>query len=63
MSESETVAVETGESEPDEHGTNGTNGTNGSTDDRAHLDGLEPGAGCAEIWEHLSERREGTGSD
>ncbi|MFC3478011.1 hypothetical protein [Halobacterium litoreum] len=26
--------------------------------DDAHLDGVEPGAGCAEIWEHLSERRE-----
>ncbi len=24
----------------------------------AHLDGVEPGAGCAEIWEHLSEQRE-----
>jgi hypothetical protein len=32
------------------------------TGDRAHLDGLEPGAGCAEVWEHLSERRD-AGSD
>lgn len=23
-----------------------------------HLDGLESGAGCTEIWERLSERRE-----
>lgn len=28
-----------------------------------HLDDLEPGAGCTEIWEHLSERRERAGSD
>lgn len=26
-------------------------------DPTAHLDGLEDGAGCAEIWEHLSDRR------
>jgi hypothetical protein len=24
---------------------------------RDHLDGLEGGAGCAEIWERLSEQR------
>jgi len=24
----------------------------------AHLDGVEPGAGCTEIWEHLSEQRD-----
>lgn len=24
-----------------------------------HLRDVEPGAGCAEIWEHLSARREG----
>lgn len=31
-----------------------------SEDERAdaHLEGVEPGAGCAEIWEHLSEQRE-----
>lgn len=23
-----------------------------------HLDGIEEGAGCTEIWEHLSEQRE-----
>jgi hypothetical protein len=28
-----------------------------------HLDDVEAGAGCAEIWEHLSERREQAGSD
>ena len=33
------------------------------TDERSHFDGLEPGAGCTEIWEHLSERRERAGSD
>ncbi|GAB3412960.1 hypothetical protein GCM10027435_06310 [Haloparvum alkalitolerans] len=26
--------------------------------DDEHLDGLPEGAGCTEIWEHLSERRE-----
>lgn len=26
--------------------------------DRSHLDDLEDGAGCTEIWEHLSDRRE-----
>jgi hypothetical protein len=31
--------------------------------DADHLDDLEPGAGCAEIWEHLSERRERAQSD
>ncbi|WP_372912262.1 hypothetical protein [Salinigranum sp.] len=31
--------------------------------DTAHLDDVEPGAGCTEIWEHLSERREQAGSD
>jgi hypothetical protein len=23
-----------------------------------HLDGVEDGCGCAEVWEHLSEQRE-----
>jgi hypothetical protein len=27
-------------------------------DDSPHLDGVEDGAGCTEIWERLSERRE-----
>ncbi|WP_254544179.1 hypothetical protein [Halomarina pelagica] len=27
-------------------------------DDRCHLDDLEDGCGCAEVWEHLSEQRE-----
>ncbi|GAA0284724.1 hypothetical protein [Halobacterium noricense] len=26
--------------------------------DDDHLADVEPGAGCTEIWEHLSERRE-----
>ncbi|ADD05179.1 uncharacterized protein Nmag_1603 [Natrialba magadii ATCC 43099] len=26
--------------------------------DDAHLDGIEEGAGCTEIWEHLAEQRE-----
>jgi hypothetical protein len=31
--------------------------------DTEHLDDVEAGAGCTEIWEHLSERRERAGSD
>ena len=27
-------------------------------DEFAHLDSLPDGAGCAEVWEHLSETRE-----
>jgi len=27
-------------------------------EDTAHLAGVEDGCGCAEVWEHLSERRE-----
>lgn len=26
--------------------------------DTSHLDGLDDGCGCAEIWEHLSEQRD-----
>ena len=28
------------------------------TRDDAHLEDVEPGAGCTEIWEHLAEKRE-----
>ena len=28
------------------------------TDDYSHLDDLADGAGCTEIWEHLSDSRE-----
>ncbi len=28
-----------------------------ANDDTEHLDDLEDGAGCTEIWEKLSERR------
>jgi hypothetical protein len=31
---------------------------NGQDRDDDHLADVEPGAGCTEIWEHLSERRE-----
>jgi hypothetical protein len=30
--------------------------------DTSHLDDVEDGCGCAEVWEHLSEERE-AGSD
>ena len=29
-----------------------------ATDARTHLSDVEPGAGCTEIWEHLSETRD-----
>lgn len=29
--------------------------------DTSHLDDVEDGCGCAEVWEHLSEGREGEG--
>ncbi len=31
--------------------------TEAGRDGDDHLDDVEPGAGCTEIWEHLSERR------
>jgi hypothetical protein len=30
---------------------------------RNHLSDVEPGAGCTEIWEHLSETRDGAAQD
>jgi len=30
----------------------------GPDDDAAHLDAVEAGAGCTEIWERLAEQRE-----
>lgn len=30
---------------------------------RNHLSDVEAGAGCTEIWEHLSETRDGTTGD
>ncbi len=27
------------------------------TTDRAHVEDVEDGCGCAEVWEHLSEER------
>lgn len=37
-----------------------TDGPDDSHDatERAHLDDVEDGCGCAEVWEHLSEQRE-----
>lgn len=32
-------------------------------DARNHLSDVEPGAGCTEIWEHLSETRDGAAQD
>jgi hypothetical protein len=28
-----------------------------------HLDDMEDGCGCAEVWEHLSERRDAEAAD
>ena len=33
-------------------------GDDAESDDFGHLDSLSDGAGCAEIWEHLSETRD-----
>lgn len=38
-------------------------GVDERTADTDHLDELQAGAGCTEIWEHLSEHRERAGSD
>jgi len=32
-------------------------------DARTHLSDVETGAGCTEIWEHLSETRDGAAGD
>ena len=29
-----------------------------SSSDRAHLDAVEDGCGCAEVWEHMSDERD-----
>lgn len=34
-----------------------------SNDDTDHLSNLSDGAGCTEIWEHLSEQREAAAAD
>ncbi|SFS12768.1 hypothetical protein SAMN05216559_4123 [Halomicrobium zhouii] len=34
-----------------------------SSVDRGHLDDVEDGCGCTEIWEHLSENREEAADD
>ncbi|MGM0448572.1 MAG: hypothetical protein ACQERM_10035 [Methanobacteriota archaeon] len=39
-------------------GSDGSGRDDEREDDAAHLDGVEDGAGCTEIWERLSERRE-----
>ncbi|WP_225333024.1 hypothetical protein [Halomicrobium urmianum] len=35
----------------------------GSSAHREHLDDVEDGCGCTEIWEHLSENREDAAAD
>ncbi len=55
MTEKPAVATERADEETDVD-------TTGDVD-TAHLDDVEAGAGCTEIWEHLSERREQAGSD
>jgi hypothetical protein len=32
-------------------------------DDRAHLENADDGCGCAEVWEHMSERRAAEADD
>lgn len=36
----------------------GTQTTRSRSEDTEHLEGVETGAGCTEIWERLSEHRE-----
>ena len=31
--------------------------------DTSHLDDVEDGCGCAEVWEHLSENRDAEAAD
>lgn len=31
---------------------------NPTDDERDHLESVEDGCGCTEVWEHLSERRD-----
>ena len=43
----------------DDEESDGERGDGGGGDgDPSHLDDVEDGAGCTEIWERLSERRE-----
>lgn len=34
-----------------------TDETDSEDSDRSHLEGVDDGCGCTEIWEHLSEQR------
>jgi hypothetical protein len=34
-----------------------------AAEERNHLSDVEAGAGCTEIWEHLSETRDGADQD
>lgn len=45
--ESEPESVAADDAEPDEHEV-----------DTSHLDDVEDGCGCAEVWEHLSDERD-----
>lgn len=36
---------------------------NDEEDDTNHLEELEDGCGCAEVWEYLSDRREADADD
>lgn len=42
-------------------GTDSTTDCRGDDDDvdTSHLDDVDEGSGCAEVWEHLSEARDG----
>lgn len=35
-----------------------TDGEAAGETDTSHLDGVEDGCGCTEVWEHLSEQRD-----
>lgn len=38
-------------------------GSSGDDADRDHLDGVPDGAGCTELWDHLTGQRDGDSSD
>jgi hypothetical protein len=51
-------ADSTGGDAPAETEAAGSDADDDTDDEFAHLDSLSDGAGCTEIWEHLSETRE-----
>jgi hypothetical protein len=55
VTETEGVGRDGGMAEESE--TRGETGSEHDADAGAHLDDIEDGCGCAEVWEHMSDRR------